>query len=214
MESIEPTKKSVNGRRIYALAAICLLLAIGIWYFLTRTPLHKNTASLEAAGPAIAHASNMKIPSDQLKQMADKQAEPMLARLRESPESPMLLAEIGKTYYQNRQFAMAAKYYEDSLRIKPDAAILVKLGGAYHFDKDDEKALSAWNRALRLEPNNPDALFNIGFVKLRAQGDSKAAIAAWEKLIKTNPNQPKRAQVEALITQAKQQSEASGAGKE
>ena len=150
----------------------------------------------------------MNISPGQLKQGADKQAEPLLARLRKSPDDPFLLAEIGKIYFQTHQFPMAAKYYEDSVRVKPDAIVFVKLGGAYHFDGDDDKAISAWNHALRLDPNNPDALFNIGFVKWHAQGDRKAAIAAWQKLLKTNPNHPKRAQVEELLAQAKQHSEA------
>jgi cytochrome c-type biogenesis protein CcmH/NrfG len=50
---------------------------------------------------------------------------------------------------------------------------------------------------------NPDALFNIGFVKWHAQGNREAAIAAWKQLLKTNPNHPKRAQVEELLVQAK-----------
>jgi cytochrome c-type biogenesis protein CcmH/NrfG len=214
MESVESTKKTVGRARFYVVAVICLILGIGIWYFLTRGPIHESTVNPQATEPAIAHASSVKISADQLKQMADAQAEPLLAKLRESSGDPSLLAEIGKTYYQNHQFDMAAKYYEDSVRIKPDPAIFVKLGGAYHFNKDDEKAFGAWNRALRIDPGNPDALFNIGFVKLRNQGDSKAAIAAWEKLLRTNPNHPKRAQVEALIAQAKQHSEAPTAEKE
>jgi cytochrome c-type biogenesis protein CcmH/NrfG len=65
---------------------------------------------------------------------------------------------------------------------------------------------------LRLDPNNSDALFNIGFVKWQAQGNRKAAIAAWQKLLETNPNHPKRAQVEELLTQAKRHAEAPMAG--
>ena len=163
----------------------------------------KATEQAQMARPAVAHASDIKITVDQLKQMADKQAEPLLARLRQSPDDPFLLTEIAKIYYQTRQFPMAAKYYEDSVRVKPDPVVLVKLGGAYHLEGDDDKAIGAWNHALRRDPNNPDALFNIGFVKWQA-GDRKAAIAAWQKLLKTNPNHPKRVQVEALLAQAKQ----------
>jgi cytochrome c-type biogenesis protein CcmH/NrfG len=149
-------------------------------------------------------ASAETITPDQLKQMADKQAAPLLAQLQKSPDNAVLLAEIGKIYFQTRQFPMAAKYYEDSVRIKPDAVVLVKLGGAYHFAGNEDKAIGTWNRALSFDPNNPDALFNIGLVKWRAQGDREGAIAAWQKLLKTNPNHPKRAQVEELLAQAKQ----------
>ena len=198
----ESTVRSWRSTQIYGLVVICLLAVIGIAY-LARASFRASAVKPQMARPAVAHASDVKITVDQLKQMADKQAEPLLARLRQSPDDPFLLTEIAKIYYQTRQFPMAAKYYEDSVRVKPDPVVLVKLGGAYHLEGDDDKAIGAWNHALRRDPNNPDALFNIGFVKWQA-GDRKAAIAAWQKLLKTNPNHPKRVQVEALLAQAKQ----------
>ncbi len=169
MERNESTAKSWRRTLVYGLALICLLSGISIWY-LARASFRASAVKPPAAKPAVAHASDVKITLDQLKQGADKQAEPLLAQLRKSPDDPFLLAEIGKIYYQMRQFPMAAKYYEDSVRVKPDAVVLVKLGGAYHFDGDEDKAIGAWNHALRLDPNNPDALFNIGFVKWHVTG--------------------------------------------
>jgi hypothetical protein len=65
-------------------------------------------------GPAVAHASDLKSTPDQLKQEAHKRAESLLALMRKSPDDASVPAEIGKLYYQMRQFPMAAKYYEDS----------------------------------------------------------------------------------------------------
>jgi cytochrome c-type biogenesis protein CcmH/NrfG len=213
MEGTEPTTRSWRSAQVYGLAVICLLSGIGIWY-LVRAPFRSSAFNPQVAKPAVAHAPDVKITLGRLKQEADKQTEPLLARLRESPDDPVLLSEIGKIYYQMRQFPVAAKYYEDSVRVKPDAVVLVKLGGAYHFDGDDDEAIRAWNHALRLDPNNPDALFNIGFVQWHARGNRKEAIAAWQKLLKTNPNHPKRAQVEELLAQAKQRPETPMAGNE
>jgi cytochrome c-type biogenesis protein CcmH/NrfG len=203
MERKESTGKSWSRTQVCGLAVTCLLSVVSIAY-IARASFQASAVKPRVARLAVAHASNVKITADRLIQGADKQAEPLLARLQNSPDDPFLLAEIGKIYYQMRQFPMAAKYYEDSVRVRPDAVVLVKLGGAYHFEGDDERAIDAWNDALRLDPNNPDALFNIGFVKWRAQGDRKAAIAAWQKLLKTNPNHPRRAQVEELLAQARQ----------
>jgi cytochrome c-type biogenesis protein CcmH/NrfG len=206
MERHESMAKLWNRKRVCGLAATCLLLGITSWYFI-RTPIQSRAANPQTAGLAAVHASGMESMIDQLRQEADRQAEPLLARLRKSPDDPFLLAEIGKVYYQMRRYSVAAKYYGDSVRLRPDAAVFVKLGGAYHFDGDDEKAIGAWNHALRLDPNNPDALFNIGFVKWHVQGNPKGAIAAWQKLLKTNPNHPRRAHVEELLVQAKRHSE-------
>jgi len=212
MERNESTAKSWRSTQVYGLVVICLLLGISLVY-LARAPFQPSAVKPQAATSAVARTSDMKVTPDLLKQEADKLAEPLLARLRKLPDDPFLLAEIGKIYYQTRQFPTAAKYYEDSVRVKPDAVVLVKLGGAYHFDGDDDRAIGAWNHALRLDPKNPDALFNIGFVKWQA-GNREAAIDAWQKLLKTNPNHPKRAQVEKLLAQAKQHSEAPMARKE
>ncbi len=201
MEIKESTAKSWSSLQVYALAAVCLLSGAGIGY-LANSQFQTNAIKLQSASQ-VAHAADVTITSDQLKQEADKEAEPLMSRLRQSPDDPVLLAETGRIYYQMRQFSMAAKYYEDSVRVKPDAVVLVKLGGAYHFNGDDDKAIGAWNHALQLDPNNPDALFNIGFVKWHPRGNREAAIAAWQKLLETNPNHPKRAQVEELISQAK-----------
>jgi cytochrome c-type biogenesis protein CcmH/NrfG len=205
MQSKKSTAKSWSSAQICGLAVICLFLVFSVGY-LVRAPFQAG-AKPQMAMPAVAHNSDVKITPDQLKQAAAKLAEPLLAQLRKSPDDPFLLAEIGKIYYQTRQFPLATRYYEDSVRLKPDAVVLVKLGGAYHSEGDDDKAISAWDHALRLDPNNPDALFNIGFVKWQAQGNRQAAIDAWQKLLETNPNHPKRAQVEELLAQAKQHAE-------
>jgi cytochrome c-type biogenesis protein CcmH/NrfG len=212
MEGNESTAKPWSSTQVYGLAVICLIVGICIGY-LIHTPFQSSTVNPPVTQPPVAPSSDMKITPDQLNQMADKQVEPLLAQLRKSPDDPLLLAEISKIYYQTRQFPKAVMYYEDSVRVKPDASVFVKLGGAYHLNGDEDKAIGAWNRALRLDPKNADALFNIGFVKWQVQGDPKAAIAAWQKLLEMNPNHPGRAQVEELLAQAKQHPKAPIAGK-
>ena len=202
MEHHEPPSKAWSSVKIYGIVGICLISVIGIAY-LAGASFRTSASRPRVVEPVIAQESGMKTMPNSSRIEADNQAEALLARLREKPDDPLLLADIGKMYFQMRRFSMAAKYYDDSVRLKPDASVLVKLGGAYHYAGSDEKAIGAWNRALHLDPNNPDALFNIGFVKWHSQGDTKAAIDAWQRLLETNPTHPKRAQVEALIAQAR-----------
>jgi cytochrome c-type biogenesis protein CcmH/NrfG len=213
VEHPESMARPWSSMQFYGLAVTCLLVGICIGYWV-RASVQAGAVTLQAAKPAVAHASAMQSTPDPMKQEADKLAEPLLARLQNSHDDPLLPAEIGKIYYQMRQFSIAAKYYEHSVRIKPDAIVLVKLGGAYHFEGDEDKAIGAWNQALRLDPNNPDALYNIGFVKWYVQGDREAAMAAFQKLLKTNLTHPKRTQVEKLLNQVKQHPETPRARKE
>jgi cytochrome c-type biogenesis protein CcmH/NrfG len=206
MERNESTVKLRSRTKVCVFTVILLLSGVSIG-FIARARFKASAVTQQVEKPAVAHASDVKITPDQLKQEAHKRAEDLLALSAKSPDDPSLRAEIGKLYYQMRQFSLAAKYYEDSVRLKPDAVVYVKLGGAYHFGGNEEKAIGAWNHALRLDPNNPDALFNIGFVKWHAQGNREAAIAAWKQLLKTNPSHPKRAQVEKLLAQATQHPE-------
>ena len=57
------------------------------------------------------------------------------------------------------------------------------------------------NQVLTQEPNNANALFNIGAIKLNGKKDDKGALAAWKQLLKTNPQlaPDRKAQVEHLI---------------
>jgi cytochrome c-type biogenesis protein CcmH/NrfG len=139
-----------------------------------------------------------------MKHMADKQVEPLLARLQANGNDPELLAQIGSTYYAAHQFQTAASYYERAVAVKPTAKALTSLGNAYYYGDDPDKALAAFERALALQPGSADALFNIGMLKWRSQGDPKGAVEAWQKLLKANPDHPRRAQVEELIAKAKQ----------
>jgi cytochrome c-type biogenesis protein CcmH/NrfG len=206
---MEPDKsaKMWSNVQAYGMAAVCLLLGIAAGYFMRGSqPVAPapSAPAQQASKPPAADASSMQVSPEALKHMAGKQAEPLLARLEKNPNDPALLADLGKTYLAAQQFKTATEYYERSAKVKPSADTLNTLGGAYHYAGEDSKALEAWQRALAIEPNNPDALFNVGMVKWQVEGDPKAAIASWTKLVKTNPNHPQRKRVEELIARAKQ----------
>jgi cytochrome c-type biogenesis protein CcmH/NrfG len=195
-----------SNAQAYGMAVLCLLLGIAAGYFLrgSQPTAPGPTASTpQAATPPAPDASNMQVSPEALKHMAEKQAEPLLARLEKNPNDPALLADLGKTYLAAQQFKTAIDYYERSVKIKPSTDTLNTLGGAYHFAGEDNKALEAWQRALAIDPKNPDALFNVGMVKWQVEGDPKAAIESWTKLVKTNPNHPQRKRVEELIARAR-----------
>ncbi len=195
-----------SNTQAYGLAVICLLLGIAAGYFLhgPQPPASATVASAPQQAPQQAPDNgSMQVTPEGLKHMAAKQGEPMLAKLAKNPNDATLLAQIGKTYLSAQQFQTAAEYYERSVKIKPDAGILTTLGGVYHFEGADDKALDAWKRALQIDPNNADALFNFGLVKWQYESDPKAAVAAWNRLLKANPNHPQRARVEEMIARAK-----------
>lgn len=195
--------------RVMVLALVSLGIGLPIGYVVrgssatVATPPAPGMGEPAASSGQPGGAAAAAMPSEQqMKHMADKKAEPLLAQLQKNPNDAALLAEIGKTYLYARQFDSAAEYYERSVKSKPDPAVLNTLGGVYHYAGSADKALEAWNRALQIDPNYADALVNIGLVKWREQSDPKAAIAAWKKMLKGNPNHPQREKVEKMIAQA------------
>jgi cytochrome c-type biogenesis protein CcmH/NrfG len=195
--------KPWSNLQAYGFALVCLLVGYAVGYL-----LHPRKPALANAPQTAIRAMNgmpSSMPSpEQLKQMADKQLEPMLAALQKDPSNPDLLAQIATVYLHTQQFAAAVDYYGRAVKVKPTADGYVKLGGAYLRAGSPDQTLDALNHALQLDPKSADALFNLGMLKWRVKNDPKGAVDAWQRLIKANPNFPRRAEVEQMIAQAKQ----------
>jgi len=195
--------KPWSNLQAYGFALVCLLVGYAVGYLLhPRKPALAN-APQTAISAMNGMPSSMPSP-EQLKQMADKQLEPMLAALQKDPSNPDLLAQIATVYLHTQQFAAAADYYGRAVKVKPTADGYVKLGGAYLHAGSPDQTLDALNHALQLDPKSADALFNLGMLKWRVKNDPKGAVDAWQRLIKANPNFPQRTEVEKMIAQAKQ----------
>ena len=192
----------------YVIAVICLGLGICIGYLVRggSSPQQSSTAAAAQApapvAPAAMGATQQPTP-DQMKQMADKQAEPLLASLKQNPNDPETLYKVGNIYYDTRQFPEAVKYYEESLKLKPDATdVRTDMATAYYFMGDPDHAITEFEEVLKQNPKHANALFDEGMVKWEGKGDITGAIVAWKKLLASNPDYPKREQVANLIAKA------------
>ena len=203
--STAPQAKLWSNFQAAVVALLCLAVGTAAGYLL-RSPQPKPGTPPQAsqtAGPL-----NSAIPTaDQLKHMADKQAEPLLAVLQKNPDDANALAQLGSIYFRTRQFPVAADYYSRAAKIKPNAETLVSLSNAYHYAGTDDRAFEALNHALSLDPKCANALFNLGMLKWQVNNDPKGAVEAWQRLLRTNPNHPRRAQVENMIARARQHME-------
>ncbi len=195
------------GPQAYALAIICLAAGLAIGYLVrggAAAPAAQPAAQQAASAPPGMGAMPAGMPTpDQLRHMADKQAEPILAQLKERPNDPDLLYKLGNLYYDAQQFPEAVKYYQASLKINPKSPdVRTDLATAYHFMGESDKAISEYDEVLKLDPKHANALFNEGMVKWQDKMDAKGAIASWKHLLERNPDYPKKEQVEKLIAQA------------
>jgi cytochrome c-type biogenesis protein CcmH/NrfG len=191
----------------YMLAVICLLLGVaGGWLIRgSQPPVASPVAAASASAPkGMGDLTNNQPSREQLRQMADTQAAPLIAKLQSDPKNPDLLVNIGNSYYDTQQYPVAVDYYGRALEIRPsDASVRTDMATAYWYMGDTDRAIAEFNQALSYEPNKANTLFNLGLVKWRGKMDIKGAVADWEKLLATNPNYEGKDKVEQLIAEAK-----------
>ena len=204
-----PSSGTPGGNsQLYVVAIICLAVGIAIGYFFrgSESSSSVQTQSVQQQSAPAGMGSGQVTP-EQLKHMADKQVEPLLAKLQATPKDPALLAEIGNTYYDAQLYNDAVSYYQRSLEIAPkNASVRTDYGTAYWYMGDADKAIAEFNTVLKEEPNMANTLFNRGMVKWQGKMDVAGAVADWQKLLDTNPTYENRDKIVQLIAKAKEHS--------
>jgi cytochrome c-type biogenesis protein CcmH/NrfG len=180
--------ESLRAKNVYLTAAICLVVGLGIGYVsrgLEAPPSAAASAAKSVAAPARGgHAPTL----DDMKQMADKQAAPLLAQLKSNPKDSNLLTQVGAIYHSSHQFKEAAGYYDKAVHADPkNVALRNRLAASLYRSGDADAAVAQLNEALTYDPKDANSLFNLGMIKLQGKADGKSALAAWQRLLKANP---------------------------
>jgi cytochrome c-type biogenesis protein CcmH/NrfG len=209
-------------KQVYALAVVCLVIGVAVGYLFrgSRSPAPPANA-VQAAVPSGVPAGmgnpgavnpnagmgNQPPTLDQMKHMADKKAEPVLAKLNDDPKNADLMIEVGRIYLSTHQFKDAADYFAKSLEVKPkNTEIRTELASCLYYSGDVDGALQQLVKATADDPKDANSLFNLGMIRWRSKKDSKGALSAWAQLLKSNPQlEPaKKAQVEKLMAAVRQ----------
>jgi tetratricopeptide (TPR) repeat protein len=141
---------------------------------------------------------------EDMKRMADKQAEPLLAKLKTDPNNAELLNQIGNLYRMTHQFQDAASYYNKALEINPkNVGARTDLASCMFYQGDIDGAITQLEKSLTYDPKHAGTLLNLGMVRWKGKGDAAGAIASWNKLLKFYPDFENKAVVERLIADAK-----------
>lgn len=206
-------KQSWTQKQVYTMSAICVVLGLVFGYFLRGT---EGASAHSVPGQTVAqHEQGMPAPTgggqqmpslDDMKRMADKAAEPLLAQLKADPKNPQLLIKVGGMYKSAHQFKQAAEYFNKALQLQPkDVALRDEVGADQYYAGDVDAAIATFKEGLKNTQNDPSMLLDLGLIKVRKKDDSKGAVELWQRLLDKNPNlEPeKRAQVEKLIATAK-----------
>jgi cytochrome c-type biogenesis protein CcmH/NrfG len=216
-EEAQSLKTGWTATQAYVLSIICLVVGVALGYLYRGSAPQTVTSSSPAAVSQAQMPPQMGImpqsaggmsggqPSaDQLRQMADKKVAPLLDELKKNPKDTETLTKVGTFYMVAGQYDEAAKYFQQSVDVKPTADAWTKLSNAQAYGGSGDQAIESLNKALKVDPKFANALYNLGMLKWRVQGDVKGAIACWETLVRTNPKHPQIAKVKEMIVRAKE----------
>lgn len=178
----------LKAAQVYSMAVLCVVLGLGVGYLMRSSQLAVRPAQSTAHAGLPATAGPHHPTLEQMQQIADKQAAPLLEKLKSNPNDSSLLVQVAAIYHTSHRFKEAADCYTKALQSDPkNVAIRTKLASSLYRNGDVDGAIAQLNQALMYEPKDANALFDLGMIKLQGKSDGKGAIAAWQRLLKTNP---------------------------
>ncbi len=206
------TPQTWSSTQAYIMAVLCLVVGCAVGYLLrgsmgsgTAPAAPVATADQQQGMPPAGMGGQQQMPTpEQLRAMADQQAAPLLEQLKSKPNDPALLSQIGNMYYDAQVFPTAIEYYQKLLAVDPkNAAVRTDMATAMFYSNDLDHSIVEFDRALKDDPKNSNALFNRGIVKWQGKMDVTGAVADWELLLKQNPNYEQADKVRVYMAQAK-----------
>lgn len=206
-----PKSGEWSSTKVYALGAICLVLGMVVGA-LFRGPA--QPAAVVAPG-AVAE---QQVPSNPGQMpphgmggapVSAPLTDPVFEKVKSDPKNFDLLSQAGIAAMKAGNPKVAIDYYQRALNVKDDTMVRTDLGNACFRAGDPDRAISEFAAVLKVNPKDPNALYNTGVVKLMGKNDPKGAIASWEAFLKYNPDHPKKAQVEEMVKRVKSMTPAS-----
>ena len=106
---------------------------------------------------------------------------------KQAPAHPGIFLNLGLSLISVGSLNEAVACLERSVDLEPTAGALNQLGAAQNLAGNPDRALSAFRRALQLDPNHREAWINIG-ITLEQTGDGQAAQGVFREAVRRNPN--------------------------
>lgn len=117
-----------------------------------------------------------------------KQLESMKKAIEENPNDTLKIREYADFLSAAHRPEEAIIYYYNVLNINPRRPDILNSIAFIYFNKNDyEKAADLINKILLYEPDNTQAMYNLGAIAA-SSGNKAEAKKRWEELIKKYPN--------------------------
>jgi tetratricopeptide (TPR) repeat protein len=205
-QRVHRDKRWVPSTELKIAASILIVvgLALGVWW-ITRgrdADMEKGLAALQAAYrnqrpieprvSALAHSPFSSTRGREVGSTKDdlRRAELFLAQAVKDKPTPEAHQALGKVFVAQGKFDEAIKEFEESLPGNQNSAQVYNDLGVALLEKGDlNRSLESFNKALQLDGNLLEALFNraLCYQKLRRFEEAKEA---WREYLKRDPSSP------------------------
>lgn len=113
----------------------------------------------------------------------------LMQKIAANPNDAAALIELGDVYFQAGQFKVASEWLTKALVITPkDPKVGLALGAAYYNLGDTANAETQWLKVVKIDPNNAEAHYDLGFLALsKTPPDMKEVKAQWQKVVDIDP---------------------------
>lgn len=191
-----PSRSDIWRRRLAAgSVAAAVVSSIGVYSVNGSPQLPGVSSLLQAIIPASVADTVKPANAEQPAQVAPHDANDMVqglkAKLEANPKDWNGWRMLGLSYANLGKFKEAAQAYGRALELKPDDAVVASARGEALVRAADGRvtaeALADFEKARKVRPEDPRALFFIGLEK-HQRGDAKAAVADWVELLKLAPS--------------------------
>ena len=159
----QPADALWKPAQTYTMAVICLVIGLAIGYFVRGSaspapaPVAAESAAQQGQGTPAGMGQKAMPTLDDMKRMADKQAQPLLTKLKDNPKDVDALNKTAVTYKAAHQFDEAITYFQKALAIDPkNVAIRTDMASCMYYTGDVDGAIAELQKSLSYDPKHPE----------------------------------------------------------
>ncbi|MGI8745838.1 MAG: tetratricopeptide repeat protein [Bryobacteraceae bacterium] len=144
--------------------------------------------AIQVSGPLAMYCSNLGLVFSRM----DKAAEAIACyrqALKADPADNVTYGRLGRLLLHRKSFEEAREALQKSIAIQPQADVLCDLGTVLFALKQFDDAGAAYERAIQGQPDNPEALYNLGVIRT-IQNRTADAMQAYRAALALLPEYP------------------------
>jgi tetratricopeptide (TPR) repeat protein len=160
------------------LVSISLLIGFlgGVVFTVYKSP--SITSQLAGAGGQSANQMNWPEHISHLKESIEK-----------DPNNAEMWEQLANAYYETQDYPKSIDAYLQLITLVDEKSpVYQDLGVVYRRDGQFEKSIEAFKKAIADNPDNIQALFNIGIVQFHDLDDEAGAKKTWQKVADVKPD--------------------------